>query len=489
MLNKRIFLGVFIFLLLAVALIAGIYGKSTQEKVSIVNNEDYEISNAISDEAPKVREITINIIETKMTVNGKEISRYLYTDENNKAYSTGYPIIANIGDTLKITVNNKTSVPTNMHWHGLEISNDQDGPDIIINPNDTHKYDFKLNQSGTYWYHSHNRPVRDQVDEGMYAPLIIKEKNDYKYDKDYIIMFDDWVTNSNGMTGSHNMDMGNMNHTNHMNSSNSSTNENMNMGGMMEIIGDTDTINGKSYGDIKPVEISTGEVAKLRLINSSTGKISTINFPFEVLITHMDGIALQKSQKVRSVKLAPGERVDVEISLDEKENKKYIITNDRNAGFSLPVIYTKTDSKKTIKSYFVPNTYDPIGDVLDKPVDYDMILSDRMGNSTHEWTINGEIFPNVKSFEMSLNKVYKIRIENKGMHVMEHPIHLHGIHFKVVSINGKAVDGAIYKDTISVKPNEYVDVAVKYTNPGMWMVHCHILDHEDGGMMMEFHVK
>ena len=239
MLNKRIFLGVFIFLLLAVALIAGIYGKSTQEKVSIVNNEDYEISNAISDEAPKVREITINIIETKMTVNGKEISRYLYTDENNKAYSTGYPIIANIGDTLKITVNNKTSVPTNMHWHGLEISNDQDGPDIIINPNDTHKYNFKLNQSGTYWYHSHNRPVRDQVDEGMYAPLIIKEKNDYKYDKDYIIMFDDWVTNSNGMTGSQNMDMENMNHTNHMNSSNSSTNENM-KAGMMEIIGDTD---------------------------------------------------------------------------------------------------------------------------------------------------------------------------------------------------------------------------------------------------------
>ena len=93
-------------------------------------------------------------------------------------------------------------------------------------------------------------------------------------------MFDDWVTNSNGVTGSQNMDMGNMNHTNHMNSSNSSTNENMNMGGMMEIIGDTDTINGKSYGDIKPVEISTGEVAKLRLINSSTGKISTINFPF-----------------------------------------------------------------------------------------------------------------------------------------------------------------------------------------------------------------
>ena len=143
MLNKRRILGVFTFLLLAVALIAGIYGKSTQEKVSIVNNEDYEISNAISDEAPKVREITINIIETKMTVNGKEISRYLYTDENNKAYSTGYPIIANIGDTLKITVNNKTSVPTNMHWHGLEISNDQDGPDIIINPNDTHKYNFK----------------------------------------------------------------------------------------------------------------------------------------------------------------------------------------------------------------------------------------------------------------------------------------------------------------------------------------------------------
>ena len=62
-----------------------------------------------------------------------------------------------------------------MHWHGLEVSNDQDGPDVIIKPNENHKYEFKLNQSGTYWYHSHNRPVRDQVDEGMYAPLKRKE--------------------------------------------------------------------------------------------------------------------------------------------------------------------------------------------------------------------------------------------------------------------------------------------------------------------------
>ena len=487
MLNKRRILIIATFLLLTAALVAGIY-KNTSNKVKAVNSDVYEISKSIPNEAPKVREITINIIKTEAMINGKKISKYLYTDEKNIQYSAGYPIIANVGDTLKITVNNKTSVETNMHWHGLEVSNDQDGPDVIIKPNENHKYEFKLNQSGTYWYHSHNRPVRDQVDEGMYAPLIVKEKNDYKYNKDYIVMIDDWTTkNTNASSNMSNMDMSSKNSS--MGNMDMNNMDMSNMGSMMEIIGDTDTINGKSYNEINPIKISTGEVDKLRFINASTARITTINFPFEVLITHMDGIALQKSQKVTSIKLAPGERIDVEVNLNNQDSKNFVITNDRNAGFSLPVIYTKINSNEKVQSYFIPNTNDPIGDVLDKPVDYDMVLSDRMGDSTHEWTINGEIFPNVKPFDLELNKVYKIRIGNKGMHVMEHPIHFHGVHFKVISINGKAVDGAIYKDTISVKPNEYVDVAVKYTNPGMWMVHCHILDHEDGGMMMEFHVK
>ena len=169
MLNKRRILIIATFLLLTAALVAGIY-KNTSNKVKAVNSDVYEISKSIPNEAPKVREITINIIKTEAMINGKKISKYLYTDEKNIQYSAGYPIIANVGDTLKITVNNKTSVETNMHWHGLEVSNDQDGPDVIIKPNENHKYEFKLNQSGTYWYHSHNRPVRDQ---GMYAPLIV----------------------------------------------------------------------------------------------------------------------------------------------------------------------------------------------------------------------------------------------------------------------------------------------------------------------------
>lgn len=60
-------------------------------------------------------------------------------------------------------------------------------------------------------------------------------------------------------------------------------------------------------------------------------------------------------------------------------------------------------------------------------------------------------------------------------------MHIHGSHFKVMNINGIETDSLIWKDTIDVLPGEYIDVAIQFENAGAWMMHCHILDHEDGG--------
>ncbi len=69
------------------------------------------------------------------------------------------------------------------------------------------------------------------------------------------------------------------------------------------------------------------------------------------------------------------------------------------------------------------------------------------------------------------------------MHPMDHPIHVHGAYFQVISLNGKSPVRETWKDTINVPAAEYVDVAFVTQHPGDWMLHCHILDHEDGGMM------
>jgi FtsP/CotA-like multicopper oxidase with cupredoxin domain len=71
------------------------------------------------------------------------------------------------------------------------------------------------------------------------------------------------------------------------------------------------------------------------------------------------------------------------------------------------------------------------------------------------------------------------------MHPMDHPMHIHGVTFKVVSLNGKEPEHEMWKDTINIPAGEYVDVAFAVQEAGPWMLHCHILDHEDGGMMTE----
>ncbi|WP_082816953.1 multicopper oxidase domain-containing protein [Anaerosporomusa subterranea] len=73
-----------------------------------------------------------------------------------------------------------------IHWHGLVIPNDQDGPGKTIKPGEKYSYSFIVSESGTYWYHSHYRPVLDQVDNGLYAPIIVKAPEDDKYSDDHI---------------------------------------------------------------------------------------------------------------------------------------------------------------------------------------------------------------------------------------------------------------------------------------------------------------
>jgi len=115
-----------------------------------------------------------------------------------------------------------------------------------------------------------------------------------------------------------------------------------------------------------------------------------------------------------------------------------------------------------------------------------------MSMSGMQWTINGKVFPETDPLQVTVGKVVKIRFWNKdtqGMHPMDHPIHLHGTYFQVVSLNGAPPERETWKDTINVPAGQYVDVAFKMEEPGTWMLHCHILDHEDGGMMTMIEAK
>jgi CopA family copper-resistance protein len=99
------------------------------------------------------------------------------------------------GDTVSIAVTNRLTEPTSIHWHGIRLPADQDGvPGLSfrdIRPGETFIYRFPINQSGTYWYHSHSGA---QEQTGLYGSLILvpREKEPYAYDRDYVVMLSDW---------------------------------------------------------------------------------------------------------------------------------------------------------------------------------------------------------------------------------------------------------------------------------------------------------
>lgn len=111
------------------------------------------------------------------------------------------------------------------------------------------------------------------------------------------------------------------------------------------------------------------------------------------------------------------------------------------------------------------------------------------------WTINGKSFPDSPPLDVAVGKVVTMRIYDRDMmsmmmgHRMDHPIHLHGTFFQVVSVNGKMPQSEIWKDTFPVPSGGYIDIAFIMTNPGDWLLHCHIIDHEDGGMMTAVRAK
>jgi len=123
-----------------------------------------------------------------------------FTGKNRQATTINNGLPAPIlrwkeGDTVTLNVKNNLAVDSSIHWHGIILPSNMDGvPGLSfsgIKPGDTFQYQFKLNQSGTYWYHSHSG---FQEQEGMYGAIVIDpiEPTPYSYDRDYVVLLSDW---------------------------------------------------------------------------------------------------------------------------------------------------------------------------------------------------------------------------------------------------------------------------------------------------------
>jgi len=404
----------------------------------------------------------------------------------------GTPIITNVGERVKIEIVNNLAEATNVHWHGLVVPNDQDGPSITIEPGASHRYDFVAEAAGTYWYHPHSRPVLPQLDRGLYGAFIVRAPEDAGYSGDHVYVLDDWYLDARGrrIEGI--------------------------APGAMERIGNVDTVNGKTESAIGALEMRKGELHKLRFINASTAAVHTLRVRgHRFRVTHTDGHPLGEAYETDTIILAPGERIDAEIAARGSPGELYeIIDPNRDFGLEIPIRYLQ-GSVPEVRSPFVappPRSIDAgsspdfvlrFGTAMGMMGGGGMGMMGGMGMhggasaqnpGGMRWTINGRSFPDTVPIEVKAGEAVRMRFVNNDMtammgHPMDHPIHVHGTAFRIVSENGRPPKRETWKDTVAVPVGEYVDVEFVMKYPGEWMLHCHVIDHEDGGMLTALVVR
>jgi FtsP/CotA-like multicopper oxidase with cupredoxin domain len=385
---------------------------------------------------------------------GKKVEAWVYN-------GTIAPEIRAIeGDMIEIKLENKDiDSGVTIHWHGYNVPNAMDGvPGMtqdVVKPGESFTYKFRANQVGTYWFHSHQQSS-EQVQKGLFGSLIVEPKNEAEpVDEDITVINHRWQTNQDK------------------------------------------TMSFSLVDESQLKQVQPGEKVRLRIINTDNLSRKYLLQGVDYKIIGMDGVPIknpgQLSDKT-AFRVAAGGRYDVLFTMPN--NPVLFKIGDTNDNESPSIILNKDAHIGKVQfteeqDLFSPEDY---GEVLKNDVtettdfdrEFQMILSNEMGfyngKPNFLWTINGEVYPNTPTFIVKEGEKVKTTFVNKSF--AEHPMHLHGHHMTVLKKNGKEVKTPWMTDTLNVLPGESYEVAFVADNPGMWMDHCHNLNHVAAGMML-----
>ena len=428
----------------------------------------------------------------------------------------GPQIRVKVGDTVKIKLENEVPEPVSIHWHGYPVPNGMDGipgvtQDAVV-PGKSFIYEFKATVPGTYWYHSHQDSV-NQVDKGLYGSLIVEDPKE-QVDRDYTLVLDEWISTgkmnterANENQSNNQSDMSGMDHSK-MNMSKSGMSGmdhgTMSMGGHDMSMYDLFTMNGKSGDAIVPLMVKQGEKVRIRLINAGylSHQMHLQGHEFKVIA--MDGQPVNSPAVIQDqvISIAPGERYDLEFIADnpgtwllDEHSKEDRARNMRAViqyeGFTKQA--AKSDALETLP-HFNLAAYGKMAETaftLDQKYDQQVLmnLNTEMRNGEMVYTINGKVFPDTDKIKVAKGDKVMVTFVNQSP-TDDHPMHLHGHFFQVLSRNGQPLQGSpVVKDTLNVKPGEQYVIAFEADNPGDWMFHCHDLHHASAGMVTDVTYK
>ena len=378
-----------------------------------------------------------------------------------------------LGEEIVVNFTNNLTQPTTIHWHGVRVPNAMDGvPGVTqkpIPPGGSFQYKFVPKDAGTFWFHPHVRGA-EQVERGLYGVLIVDDPKPLPYTRDEVWVLDDWRLGKDGQVDPRFI-----------------TRHDLAMDGRW---GGAVTVNGDSSQEMK---VRPGDRIRLRLVNTSNARVYLPDFgELRPLVIAVDGMYTGRPLPANGYALAPGNRLDLDLTIPVKSAGKNFDVIDRFSTRRVYKLASISVQGKPVESPSFPsprNQNIPKWDGADsrKPDVVYNLNARRGGKYGIQWTINDKAWGEHKITSLEGGKWVKIRFNNQSARL--HPMHIHGQFFKVIAKNGKLVDYPYFRDTVLLRGRETIDIAMVPLDWGKWMMHCHILEHAESGMMTEIEVE
>lgn len=351
------------------------------------------------------------------------------------------------GDLVEVTLENvDVDEGTTLHWHGVDLPNSQDGVAGVtqdaVRPGQRHVYRFVAEDAGTYWYHSH-QVSHVQVRRGLFGVLVVDPAGAGRRLEDAVAAVHTYrgVRTVNGRTG------------------------------------------------VSRLPLDPGTTVRLRLVNTDNGRLRAwvTGGAFRVLAVDARELNAPTPVQHEHVVVPGGGRVDLELTVPPDG-----LRVDIGGGTALVVgprhvavqEQPEPDTVLDLLDYGSPAPlgFDPAA--VTRDFDYDIgrrpgFLDGRPG---FWWTVNGELLPDVPMYMVEEGDVVRMTIRNDSGDV--HPMHLHGHHAVVLSRDGVRSTGSPWwVDSLDVLDGQVFEIAFVADNPGIWMDHCHNLDHAAEGLL------
>lgn len=422
-----------------------------------------------------VKEFEVVAAPTRLPlVDGREIDVWAYNGQ-----VPGPTLRVRLGDTLRVRFTNRLPQSTTVHWHGVRVPNAMDGvPGVTqppIEPGESFVYEFEPKDAGTYWFHPHIRSS-EQVERGLFGVLIVDDAEPTPYPRDELWVLDDLLLGRDGQIAPEFNTRHDLAHDGRW--------------------GNAVVVNGKRLPEL---HVAPGERLRLRLLNVANGRVFLPDFaPLETKIIAVDGRATAEPIDGARFELAPGNRIDLDVVVPASLAGKRITVRDRFTRRPIDLAEIVVSGEPVETPGFAAPVAPLLADVASVPTEpppLELRLNARSGGPFGiEWTINGKAMSHAgghhaadERYELRLNEPRRLRFVNDSYRL--HPMHLHGMFFQLVSRNGGAVYEPFTRDTVLVHPKESVEVVAIPADPGLWMAHCHVLEHAEAGMMTLIDVR